>query len=272
MLRQAINNADEREHAARASQCLQAIEGPSAADLTLSQVRLLAARQPAGSVSVLLRFLPYAENDEVVAQVQAALLSLGASAGKPDAALRQALEDAVPVRRAVAAAVLAQVGGAASFPLLRPLLKDPKPSVRLKVALALIDNQDNETVPFLIDLLPDLPGPQQKQVEDYLTKLAGEWAVVTPRGGDALVRQLRRDLRRTWWCATDWPFLLKELRDRTLSDDEHRQVLALVQKLDAESAAERDKACEALCALGAGPRLAATGARTRQRPATGWPE
>jgi HEAT repeat protein len=252
LLREASNNAEDRDGAAQAQHCLLAIEGPNSAALTQSQVRLLAAQRQAGSVEVLVGFLPFAENEQVVGQVQSALVTMAALVdGKMDEVLRRALADPIPVRRAVAASVLARVGGASSFPTIRPLLKDPKPSVRLKVGLALIENQDAEAVSFLIDLLPELPGPQQKEVEDLLTGLAGDWAVTTPRGQDPLARQLKRELWQTWWRHTEGPTLLKEFGDRCLPEEELPQVLALVQKLDAEAAEDRDKAGEALLARGA---------------------
>ena len=46
-----------------------------------------------------------------------------------------------------------------------------------QAALALADDYQSDAVPVLIDLLADLPTEQRKQAEDYLTNLAGEWAV-----------------------------------------------------------------------------------------------
>ncbi len=274
-LRAAVNNADDRETASRARTCLQAIEGASASDLTKSSIRLLAAHRPPGTTEVLLAYLPIAEDDQVIAQIQSTLLAVGLVEGKPDEALGRALSDPVPLRRAVAAAVLARIGGQAGiaeggFARIRPLLKDPRPSVRLRVALALVENNDPESVPILIDLIAELPAAQQKETEEHLTALAGEWSVGTPRGNDVLSRQLRRDLWQTWWRNTDGTMLLRELRSRTVPAGVRAGVLALVQKLDSEAPEEQEKASEELLALGARVvpvlRRALARATTRQKP------
>ncbi len=250
-LRAAVNNADNREATSRAPTCLRAIEGASAAALTQSCVRLLAARRPAGTVEALLAYLPIAEDEHVIAQIETALLAVGLVDGKPDEALRRALGDPVPARRVVAASVLARIGGEAAFAQLRPLLKDPRPSVRLRVALTLVENNDAEVVPTLIDLLPDLSPAQQKEAEDYLNALAGEWTISTPRGTDPLSRKLRRELWQTWWQYTDGNVLLKELRARTLPDAVRSRVRTLLQQLDSETVQDQEKASEELLSLGA---------------------
>jgi len=269
-LRAAVNNADDREAASRARTCLQAIEGSSAADLAQSSIRLLAAQRPPGTTEVLLAYLPIAENDQVVAQIQTALLAVGLVEGKPDAALRRALSDPVPVRRAVAATVLAHIGGDAAFEQIRPLLKDPRASVRLRVALALVENNDAEAIPILIDLIPDLPAAQQKEAEDYLTALAGDWTISTPRGQDPLSQKLRRELWQTWWRNTGGAVLLGELRSRTLSDAQRARLLTLLQKLDSEMLQEQEKASEELLTLSATAvpllRQALAQATPRQKP------
>jgi HEAT repeat protein len=249
-LRAVVNNADDHEAASRARTCLQAIEGASGAALTQSSIRLLAAQRPSGTVEVLLAYLPIAEDDQVVTQIQNALLAIGLTEGKIEESLRRALADPVPVRRAVAATVLAHIGGDAGFALVRPLLKDPRPSVRLRVAMSLVENNDADAVPILIDLLADLPPELQREAEDYLTALAGEWAITTPQGTDALSRQLRRDLWLAWWRSIDGALLLKELHQRTLPDNDRARVLALLGKLDSEKQEEREKASEELQTVG----------------------
>jgi HEAT repeat protein len=252
-LRHVVNNALDREAASRARQCLQAIEGVSGTNLTLSAVRLLGAQRPAGTTETLLQFLPTAEDEQVVQQIQSVLIALDLADGKPDDALRKALQDPVPIRRAVAATVLARVGGSNCFAAIRALLKDPKPSVRLRAALALIDNEDTVAVPVLIDLLAELPSRQRKEAEDYLATLAGEWTITTPGGDDLLARQLKRDQWARWWDTLTGEALLKEFRARLLPDTDYARALTLINQLDQESVDEREKACAALIALG--PRV-----------------
>jgi HEAT repeat protein len=253
-LREAANHLDDPETSSRAHKCLQSIEGAPGAAVVTSAARLLAAQKPAGAAEALLGYLPFADDDRVLKAVEAALDAVALRDGKPEPALLRALEDRVSIRRAVAAEVVSRVGGSAYYGAVRPLLKDPKPTVRLRAALGLVNGHDGDAVPVLIDLLADLPPEPRKHAEEYLTQLAGEWAVSGPVGQDALSRRLRRELWLTWWRATDGPLLREEFRSRTPSDDEREQALALIQKLDGSSAEVREKAAADLVALG--PRIA----------------
>src|SRR5262249_28547847 len=102
VLREAANNIDDVEGAARARQCLQHIGGGGGGRLSGAAARLVAAQKPAGAAEVLLAYLPFAEDDGVVHELESALAAVGVSAGKPDPALLRALGDKVPVRRATA--------------------------------------------------------------------------------------------------------------------------------------------------------------------------
>ena len=213
-------------------------------------MRQLAVVKPGGTVSALLAFLPMADDEHVVETIEATLAAVALRDGKPDPALVEALRDAVPVRRAVAAGALCQVGGPALYPLVRPLLKDPRPTVCLKVALALVEANDAAAVPVLIDLLAELPEVQRKQAEDSLTQLAGEWAIAVPHGDDTTSRRLRRVLWSAWWKAVDDSALLDELRARTLSEADRTAVTGLIARLGDASADARSKAEAELLALG----------------------
>ena len=250
-LRPAANNPDGGETMVRARHCLQMLDGSQGAALTATAVRQLAALKAEGAVEALLGFLPFAEDDRVVQEIEAGLVAVALHNGKPHPALVKALEDKVPVRRAIAAGVLCQVGGTAIHAVVRPLLKDPKPTVRLKVTLALVEANDAEAVPVLIDLLSDLPVEQRKQAEDSLAQLAGEWSITTPQGADATSRRLRREMWHAWWRGTEGTVLLDEFRSRTLSETDRVAVLDLIAKLGDAGAEVRTKAEADLLALGA---------------------
>src|SRR5205823_3781092 len=102
------------------------IEGPSGAALSSAAMRALAGLKPAGTVEVLVAYLPTAEDDQVLEEVAATLVAVAVKDGKADPAILKALTDDVPARRAVAAEVLAQVGGEEQRPAVRKLLKDTK--------------------------------------------------------------------------------------------------------------------------------------------------
>jgi HEAT repeat protein len=250
-LRQAANELDNADAAALARKCLGQIEGPSGAALTAAAIRALGGLKPAGTVEVLVSYLPLADDDMVLEEITATLVAISVKDGKADPAIVKALADEVPIRRAVAAEVLAQVGGDEQRPAVRKLLGDPKPSVRLRTALALAQYQDPEAVPVLIGLLSEAPPAQARQIEEFLAGLAGDWAISVPQGGDNVSRKLRRDLWAAWWNAADGPALIEELKKRTPSDADREKVLAMIAKLNDKDAAVRDKAMADLVSLGA---------------------
>jgi HEAT repeat protein len=251
VLRHAINAQDDAVIAARAKQCLERIEGPGGAALAAAIARLVAARKPAGAAEVLLAYLPFADDQTVTEEIGAALSAVAFPDGKADPAVLRALSDGVPIRRAVAAEALCRKDHPELWPLVRKLLGDPKPAVRLRAALALTQQQDVDSIPTLIELLADLPLDARRQVEDALQHLAGEWApTLTLASEDEVSRRIRRDAWLAWWRNTDGAALLAEFRKRTLSPGEIEHIQALVGKLGSSSHAERQRAIADLVAQG----------------------
>ena len=250
VLREAANNLDDPDFASRARTCLDNIEGSHGANLSIAAVHAVAALRPDGAAEALLEYLPCADNDKVQQEVEAALAAVALKDGTPESALVRALTDPTPVRRAAAAVALCRAGAKDQMGNVRELLKDPKPTVRFRAAMALADGYSADAVPVLIDLLADLPAEQRKQAEEYLTTLAGEWAVTGPQGNDATSRRLRRDAWAAWWKGVDDKVLLDEFKSRTMTDDERDQALALIQKLDDVSADVREKASTELVGMG----------------------
>jgi HEAT repeat protein len=249
-LRRVVNHADSEESVSRARKCLQAIEGGGGSAVVQSAVRLLAARNPEGAAEALINYLPFADDDAVVQEIETALLTVGLRDGKPESALVRALTDATAIRRNLAARVLPQIGGTAGRDAVRPLLKDVKASVRMQAALSLADSHDAESVPVLIELVAQLPPEGRQRVETYLTELAGDWAVKTPQGNDAVSGRLRRELWAAWWRTLDGKQLLEEFRSRTLNDDERERALKAIARLDDVSPEVRAKASEELIGMG----------------------
>jgi hypothetical protein len=201
LLRAAIPGAD-LETRLRLERCLQTIakREDDSRHLPPTAARLLALRKPAGAVEVLLAFLPFTEDEHLAAEVQQALTTLAVGQdAKADAALLRALEDAFPVRRAVAAEVLTMVGPPSARAAVRKLLTDRDPAVRLGVAVALVHGGDREAVPVLIDLAAELPEAQTCQAKDLLRRMAGPQAPTVEPGSDAQARQQYRAAWREWW-------------------------------------------------------------------------
>jgi hypothetical protein len=109
LLRAAQSDPD-REIARRAAQCLEQVLRQPQKEWLPPALRLLAAQQPPGSAEVLLRYLPWAPDDTVREEVQAALAAVARRGTEP--ALVQALNAANPLVRQAAAAALGKDGGA----------------------------------------------------------------------------------------------------------------------------------------------------------------
>ncbi len=266
-LRKAVNQADNEETLSRARRCLQAIEGAGGSALVQGAVRALAVHNPEGAADTLVNYLPFADDEAVLQEIEAALLSIGKRDGKPEPALMRALTDPMPIRRGFAARVLCQIGGSAERAAVRPLLKDAKPTVRMLAALSLTELHDAEAMTVLIDVIAELPPEGRRRVEEYLNELAGEWAFKTPQGSDAVSDRLRRDLWSAWWNTLDDKQLLDEFRSRTLTEEERSHALGLIEKFKDASPDVRIKALEDL--IGMGPRAASLLRQILERRDTG---
>ena len=180
VLREVANRVDEVRASKRAKQILLMIEGPQADRLPIEAARLLAARKAPGTAEALLGYLPFADNDAVFEEFVSALTAVGFRAGKADPALLAALKGPQGFRRAAAARALCKAGGNSSWKIVRPLLTDADPAVRLQAALALADAHDSQAIPVVIECLSDGPAPLGAKAEEYLAGLAGEWTVHGP--------------------------------------------------------------------------------------------
>jgi hypothetical protein len=160
----------------RAEECLRLIKRGMSAAVPAAVVRLLGKRKPAGAAEVLLTYLPHADSEAVADEVCKALAVLAVRDGKPEPALRKALIDQAPVRRAAAAEALCRSGAAEVLADVRKLLRDADPGVQLRVAQALAAAKDREAIPVLIELLGKLPRERAWTAEEMLLRLAGDGA------------------------------------------------------------------------------------------------
>jgi HEAT repeat protein len=199
LLRQAARHPDI-EVRQRVEACLKAIEGDAATPLSPVTVRLIALRKPAGAAEALLAFLPFAEDDALAAEVQAALNAVTWAGGRPDPAVARALEDKTPARRAAAAEALCQGQAGDHLGAVRKLLTDADAAVRLKAALALAGRREREAVPVLIALVGELPAEQAGPAEEYLRRLAAGRPPEMPAGDGAADRKKRHDAWAAWWA------------------------------------------------------------------------
>jgi HEAT repeat protein/outer membrane protein assembly factor BamB len=200
LLRQALNSPDV-EVRQRSAACLKSIEQDKAAPLPVAVPRVIALRKPAGAAEAILNFMPFAEDETIAAELQAALDAVAYKDGKPDPALARALDDPVAARRGAAAEALCEGPLGDLQPAVRKLLKDADATVRLKAALGLAGARDREAVPVLIALVSELPYAQAAPVEEYLNRLAGGKPPAGLPEGDGEAAKKRRDAWAAWWQA-----------------------------------------------------------------------
>jgi HEAT repeat protein len=253
VLREVANRVDEVRASKQAKHILLMIEGPQAGRLPIDAARLLAFRKSPGAAEALLGYLPVADNDQVFEEIVSALGSLSFLDGKADPSLLAALKSAKAFTRAAVARALCKAGGIPSWKAVRPLLTDSDPTVRFHVAAALADAHDGQAIPVLIECLSDGPPALAAQAEEYLARLAGEWTIHAPRGSDIVSRELRRAVWSAWWAKTSGDLLLRELKSRTLTDEELDRAQALLRKLEAEQVESGGTASHGLIELG--PRV-----------------
>jgi HEAT repeat protein len=199
LLRKASTDDTDPELKEKAKMALVEIEKIAPGSLSPVYPRIVAYRKPAGAVEALLEFLPFADDEVVLSEVQSALAVLAYHDGKPAPALLAALKDKLPLRRYVAAEALTAGGSTKELDEVRKLLKDSDSLVKLKTAIALANARDKDAVPFIIALQPDLPAEQASMSEEFLSRLAGDDAPAGQLGGDAEARKKRAESWTAWW-------------------------------------------------------------------------
>jgi HEAT repeat protein len=174
-LRRATGSADP-EVVLRARWCLEQIRKQAGLALPLAAVRVLVQRRPSEALATLLRYLPFAGDEETQEEIVYGLDALALRGGKLDPALLTALADGAPARRAAAACIVGRQGGSAGRASVRKLLTDPSPLVRLRAAQGLLAGQDPAGLPVLIALLEDPSADIAWQAEEMLHWAAGDKA------------------------------------------------------------------------------------------------
>jgi hypothetical protein len=198
-LRLAAEDVDA-EVARRARRCLDEIESGANLEIQLAVLRRIGRRPPDGAAEVLLRFLPFADDEAVEEAAVDALAASARRGGKADANVTKALADPLPIRRGAAARALAGADDADVRARVRKLLRDPEVRVRWEAARGLVLAAERDAVPVLIDLLRDGPPEVAGRAETLLFVLAGEKTPQASAGdGSAKARAKWRDDWAAWW-------------------------------------------------------------------------
>jgi HEAT repeat protein len=201
LLRNATRHPD-LEIRNRARDCLSVMERDKNVPLSPITPRLIGLRKPAGAAEALVAYVPYADEETTLPEVQLALNAVAFKNGKPEPDVVRALGDPQGSRRAAAAEALCLGGDRSHLPAIRKMLTDIEPTVRLKVALALAGTGQRDAVPALIDLLGEMSITEAEPAEEYLQRLAGDRAPTNiPSGDDNSSRKKRKEGWAAWWKA-----------------------------------------------------------------------
>ncbi|HTU91671.1 MAG TPA: HEAT repeat domain-containing protein [Gemmataceae bacterium] len=197
-LQSALKDANA-EIVRRAQDCLERIEQGTSSSTLSAAVRVLARRRPSNAVSVLLNYLPSAEDERVAETIHQVLPDLALRDGKAEATMVEALTDDSAVKRAAAGAALAGLLLPDVIPRVRKLLHDHDSQVCLRVGLALAAHGEKDAVPVLIRLIDDVPLERNGLVLELLDRLA---AGTPPPGMPVTDQEARHKCRlawETWW-------------------------------------------------------------------------
>jgi HEAT repeat protein/outer membrane protein assembly factor BamB len=199
------------EVASRAEQCIRKIEsvGP---EYPAAAARVLARRQNLDAITVLLQYLPQADDEWLREEVLGSLGKLLIRGGKVDPLLTADLKSPVVQRRAVAAYILGRHGDRDQRETLRRLLDDPSAEVRRHAAQGLLGKR-----PWLS--LHDNAGSDESLLRSIL-------------GG------------------VNEPTLLELLRKRTLTEEDQKRLRGWIRQLGAPAYYARAEASRKLIAQG----------------------
>src|SRR5262245_56814481 len=148
-LRIALSSGD-LEIRRRAKSCLEQLAKETSVSVPLSAVRVLLRKRAPGTVEALLRYLPYAGDEEVEREIYFGLEKLVKDRPVLDRALMAGLQDAVPERRALAACLVARRGTSEEREQVKALFNDAAPLVRLRAAQGLLAEGDTRGLRCLI--------------------------------------------------------------------------------------------------------------------------
>jgi hypothetical protein len=200
-LKEALKTKD-LEVLRRAESCLKAIESVAGPAYQEAVIRLLAKKAPEPAVGLLLEVVTELHGTAIIDTVAQSLARAGVPAGRPVPAVVQALADRASVRREVAGEAIARAGDAEARKVVRALLNDPEPLVRMRVATALLERGEPEALPVMIRLLQEAPEDRAYEIESSLLAVAREQAPETSVGKTHESRKLAADAWRIWYEKT----------------------------------------------------------------------
>jgi len=197
-LQAALKDSDP-EIVRRAQDCLERITKETSVTALSTAVRVLARLKTPDAAAVLLNYLPSAEDERVAETIRQVLPSLAEREGKAEPAFVEALTDRSSLKRAAAAAALAEAHPADAMPKVRKLLDDSDPLIRQRVGLALAARGEKDAIPALIRSIEDVPLEQNGLVLELLDRLADGSPPPDMPVVDQKERRKYRQVWDTWW-------------------------------------------------------------------------
>jgi HEAT repeat protein len=244
-LQKATTDSD-LEISRRAKRCLQELGRRLRPELSLAVVRLLARREPANAIQTLIRYLPFAPDEDVTEEIVYALDRLAFEDDRLHPALLRTLNDTFAPRRAAAACIVARRGNVDQRNRARVLLDDTEPVVRLRTAQGLLGAKDKTAVPALVALLNEPAVSISWQAEELLHWAAGDAAPDVAVG--AATEPERQRCHKAW--ATWWRERGQTLNLAQLDFDHRRPGLIIVY----DQASDRNQNLIWLCGCDGKPR------------------
>jgi HEAT repeat protein len=251
MLREYATSGKSAAAIDRVRGCMAVIEDRSGMPLPSAAARLLAQRKAPGAAAAILAYLPKAESPETTEELTAALASLAGTAAAGDPAVLRGLTDASPVRRTAACIALSQCPYPGRWAAVRPLLKDPVTSLRLRAAVLLTRGRDAAAVDALMQLASELSPGQWAEAEEALRDLGG---MTAPKAASAPVDgaglRARQDAWAEWWKHSDGATVLAAVRKFTPTPAVRDRIQTLIKNLGSDEFAVREKATSELPTFG----------------------
>jgi len=192
-------NDPDTEIGNRAQKIVDQIRAGPGASLPLAAIRLMRKQPTNETISILLAYLPFADERVVEEEVIALLVRIGRRDGVVDARIRQVIASPFPSVRAAAASVLGHSPNETDRAATRNLLGDVDSWVRFSAAVALLDVADKAAPPTLIALLQTSTGDISWRSEELLLRLAGENNPPGPTDEKPETRQAYQQAWAAWW-------------------------------------------------------------------------
>jgi hypothetical protein len=192
-------NDPDTEIAERCERLIERIKAGPGPSLPIAALRQIRKTPPAQTVSVLIAYLPFAEDMSVEEEALTTLVLVGLVKGDPDPLFREAAKDRFAARRAAAGFVLGRSTADDDRGFARQLLSDKDATVQFRAAEGLLAGGDKAAVTALIGLLASKVEEVAWRAEERLQRIAGEASPIALEDNKPESRKAYQEKWTTWW-------------------------------------------------------------------------